>query len=118
VPAVDKQVPGRSIEVNGGEGDGSTFFMCEELIVADAMDAVTSRPMRVLEDNSQRVFAYWTFLGRDPVTLESKGVTLIMLLDMVRAMAPAARKLFTGVPIELRTVGGTPSLTGMPRLEG
>lgn len=113
----DQQIPGNSIPIMGGQGDGSTFFLCEDLIVADAMDAVTSKPMEVLQDGSMRVFVYWTFLGRDPITMEPKGVTLILPLDMVRAMAPAARQLFAGVPIELRTVGGTPSLANMPRLE-
>ena len=98
-------VPGRSVTVHGGEADGSTFFMCEEVIIADAMDAVTTVPIKVLEGDGERVFAYWTFLGRDPVTKNAKGVTLVMSLDMLQAMIPAARKLFLGVPLPLRVVG-------------
>lgn len=96
-------VPGRSVPVQGGEADGSTFFLCDNVIIADAMDAITGMPLEVMKDGTRRVFAYWTFLGRG-MDKDAKGVTLIMSVDMLRAMIPAAKKLFLNVPIELRTV--------------
>jgi hypothetical protein len=99
------QAPGRSIPILGGEGDGGQFFVGDTVVLTDAMDAMTSVPVD-MGNGEMRVYAYWTFLGRDAETREPKAVTLVMGLDMVQALPTAARRLFLGVPLELRTVGG------------
>ncbi len=106
---------GQAIPIRGGEGDGSMFFVGDTVVIADAMDAVTSAPID-LGNGDNRVFAYWTFLGHDQVTKEPKAVTVVMPLDMLRALPPAAKKLYLGVPLVLRTVGGGPGGDGIEEI--
>lgn len=73
------------------------------------MDAITGRPMQLGPIEDKRVCAWWTFHGLDPTTGERTAVTLIVPPEMLREMAPAARKLFTSIPLIFRTTPATPS---------
>lgn len=100
---MNKKVPGKHIEVNGGAADGSIFFMCDSVIAADACDGITTRP-QVAKDGEKRVYAMLTFLGADRKG-ESTGVTLIMHPEMLRALARDLRQLYRDVPIQYRDTG-------------
>jgi len=99
-----EKIPGKSLEINGGEGDGSFFYFCEDALIADSFDGITTQPIE-MPDGTKRVLAYVTFLGRSASgDGEPKGITLVMSLAMTVGLRKAMRDLFVGVPLPYRVV--------------
>lgn len=99
-------MPGFPIPISGGEGDGSTFFLCENFVAANAFDALM-RALPVGDGTEHRAFFYVTFLGASEAGRDG-GVTLVIPFDMMLALLAKLRPTVMKVPMELRGTGPVP----------
>lgn len=111
MPDESQKAPGRRIEVQGGEADGTTFFVGDVVIRADGFDAITSRPMD-LGDGIPKVFGFLTFIGTDNETFQPRAVTLIVRTEALLPLSKAAKQLFQNIPLVFRE---SPSVDDDPR---
>lgn len=108
-------IPGFAIPISGGEGDGSTFFLCENFVAANAFDVLT-RALPVGE-GEMRAFFYVTMLGSKSGG-EGGGVTLVIPFEMMMEMLRQVRPMLMRVPMELRGTGPFPGGSQVDPFQG
>lgn len=95
---------GRSVPLRrDGQETNEMFFLAEDSVLVNEFNLISTMPMVLPGDDTERVFYICTLSGRKNNEKSLSAVTLVLTYEVARALVGGLRTKMSGTPVEYRS---------------
>lgn len=115
MPDFDELVFGGGRDVplkRDGKETGEMFFLAEDAILVSEFDLITTQPMTLPGDDTERMYYICTLKGRKNNERSLSAITIVLTYGGIRALTAGLRTKMVSTPPDYRVLDSREQISG------